>query len=127
VLLLMAMLAVAMGTQTATLTRVGALTVHTTFVTGMLNKLAQVLSRCAFLSYDVFRGRPALAQRREAFRHAAFFAAIWALYLGGAASGVWMKSMWGVHALALPAAAVVMMVPVDQFFPLSIEEERDQH
>jgi hypothetical protein len=29
-----------MGTQTATLTRIGPLTIHTTFVTGMLNKFA---------------------------------------------------------------------------------------
>jgi len=31
----------AMGLQTATLTRIGSLTVHMTFVTSMLNKLAQ--------------------------------------------------------------------------------------
>jgi len=126
VLLLLAMLAAAMGTQTATLTRVGALTVHTTFVTGMLNKLAQVLSRCAFLSYDVLRGRPALVERKNAFQQAAFFSGIWILYLAGAVSGAWMKSVWGVHALAPTAAAVVIVVPVDQFVPLSIEEEKDQ-
>ena len=39
--LLIALLAFAMGVQTATLTRVGTLTVYTTFVTGTLTKLAE--------------------------------------------------------------------------------------
>ena len=44
---LLALLAGAMGFETATVTRFGALTVHTTFVTGMLNKLAQLISHFA--------------------------------------------------------------------------------
>jgi uncharacterized membrane protein YoaK (UPF0700 family) len=55
-LLLLVLLAAAMGVQTATLTRIGSLTIHTTFVTGMLNKLAQLLSHAAFLTYDVLCG-----------------------------------------------------------------------
>jgi uncharacterized membrane protein YoaK (UPF0700 family) len=50
--LLLALLASAMGLQTATLTRIGPLTVHTTFVTGMLNKLAQTLSQWLFWVHD---------------------------------------------------------------------------
>jgi uncharacterized membrane protein YoaK (UPF0700 family) len=53
--LLLALLAAAMGLQTATLTRIGPLTVHTTFVTGMLNKLAQTLSQSIFWVHDQWR------------------------------------------------------------------------
>jgi len=53
----LSLLAGAMGIQTATLTGIGPLTVHTTFVTGMINKLAQLISHIAFRAYDVFRKR----------------------------------------------------------------------
>lgn len=48
-----ALLAAAMGIQTATLTGIGPLTVHTTFVTGMLNKIAQLISHIGFRAYDL--------------------------------------------------------------------------
>ncbi len=120
------MLATAMGLQTATLTRVGSLTVHTTFVTGMLNKLAQLLSHGVFLTYDRLQGRPTTAQRQETMRRAGFIFSIWLLYMIGAAAGAWMNSAWGVRALLLPATLVGFVIIVDQTIPLSIEEERDQ-
>lgn len=52
--LLLSGLATSMGLHTAILTGVGPLTVHTTFVTGMLNKLAQSVSRIAFRTYGCF-------------------------------------------------------------------------
>ena len=85
--LLPAMLAAAMGVQTATLPKVGSLTVHTTFVTGMLNKLAQLLSHGAFLTYDMFRGRDVIADRRRILRQARFMFSIWVFYLLGAVTG----------------------------------------
>ena len=123
---LLAMLAAAMGLQTATLTRVGALTVHTTFVTGMLNKLAQLLSHALFLVYDQLRGREISADRRQVYRRAALMSGIWALYLTGAVIGTWMTSSWGPRSLLLPACVVATVIVVDQVLPLSLEEERDQ-
>ncbi len=120
------MLAAAMGLQTATLTRVGSLTVHTTFVTGMLNKLAQLLSHGAFLTYDLLRGRPTADRRSETIRQARFIFSIWLLYLTGAATGAWMNSAWGLRSLLLPVLVVLLTIIVDQIAPLSIEEERDQ-
>ena len=52
VLVLLALLAAAMGLQTATLTKIGPLTIHTTFVTGMLNKFAEAVSEWFFWLYD---------------------------------------------------------------------------
>jgi uncharacterized membrane protein YoaK (UPF0700 family) len=123
--LVLAMLAAAMGLQTATLTRVGALTVHTTFVTGMLNKLAQLLSHGLFLSYDKARGRPATGHLLRVFREARFMSSIWLLYLLGAAMGTWFNRLWGAQALLVPAAIVATAVIADQVAPVSAEEERD--
>lgn len=123
---LLMLLAAAMGLQTATLTRVGSLTVHTTFVTGMLNKLAQLLSHAIFLTYDVLRGRPVRPDRQNVLRRAWFMFSIWLLYLAGAVIGTWLKSFWGVRALLLPAALVLGALALDQVSPLSLEEERDQ-
>lgn len=123
---LLAMLAAAMGLQTATLTRIGSLTVHTTFVTGMLNKLAQLLSQGLFLTWDGFQGDETAAERRRVFRRAQFMMAIWLLYLLGAATGVWMKGAWGARSLLVPIAVVCVAVMMDQLRPLSIEEEKDQ-
>ena len=125
-LALLAMLAAAMGLQTATLTRVGSLTVHTTFVTGMLNKLAQLLSQAAFLTYDNFHGKDETLHRRRVLREARFITSIWLLYWIGAVTGVWLDSSWGLRSLVLPAAVVASGILMDQAEPLSLEEERDQ-
>lgn len=126
VLGLFALLAAAMGIQTATLTRIGSLTVHTTFVTGMLNKLAQLLTEGFFLSYDLSRGRQVTKVRRHVFAQAGFIFSIWLLYLAGAGAGTWLQSAWGIRALLLPAGAICAVILVDQAAPLSIEEEREQ-
>jgi uncharacterized membrane protein YoaK (UPF0700 family) len=126
VLVLLAMLAAAMGMQTATLTRVGSLTVHTTFVTGMLNKLAQLLSQSVFLTYDIAQGRDTAALRKRVVRRAQFIFSIWLLYMSGAATGVSLAFVWGVRSLILPVAMVVVAIGVDQVAPLSLEEEQDQ-
>ncbi len=57
---LVALLAFAMGVQTATLTHVGALTIYTTFVTGTLTKLTESFTRVLFWGYDQLRAAEAL-------------------------------------------------------------------
>jgi hypothetical protein len=66
------MLAAAMGLQTATVTRVGLVTVHTRFVTVMINKLAQLPSQAVFLTYDLENGRSVGAIRQRTIRRAQF-------------------------------------------------------
>lgn len=130
VLGLLAMLGGAMGLQTATLTRIGPLTVHTTFVTGMLNKLAQLVSHWLFRTYDLWRGReraPELAAAREkAARQARFIFSIWLLYLAGAALGTFASGHLSSHAFWIPFFMLLIALAVDLNSPLSIEEERDQ-
>lgn len=117
------LLAFAMGLQTAALTRVGALTVHTTFVTGMLNKLAQLLSQALVLRFGT---RPQANSGMKISRQATLLSAIWFAYFLGAATGALMSRYWSARSLFLPGAIVLTTAIIDMVNPLSIEEERDQ-
>ncbi len=129
---LLALLAAAMGLQTATLTRVGPLTVHTTFVTGMLNKFAQASSEWLFWAHDQWQDRATMrdilqaSRRNPAFHNAAFVLTIWVAYMIGAVAGTWMNSRWRLEAMYVPVAILFLSIAVDQFRPLSLEEEREQ-
>jgi uncharacterized membrane protein YoaK (UPF0700 family) len=128
---LLALLALAMGLQTATLTRIGALTIHTTFVTGMINKLAQLLSHVLFYTYDVLRAAsPADKTHYQHLQHASarqasFFFSIWVTYLVGSVLGTLLYFQIGVRSMYIPAFLLVLTIVTDQFKPLSLQEERD--
>ncbi len=130
--LLLGLLAVGMGLQTATLTRIGPLTIHTTFVTGMLNKLAQEITRWLFWLHDSRGDHRRMADfvigsgKQKAFRNALFMAAIWVSYMMGSIAGTWMDFRWKVAALYLPVGILIASIFVDQVRPLSLEEEEDQ-
>ena len=128
---LMAMLAVAMGLQTATLTRIGPLTVHTTFVTGMINKFCQLVSHWFFRSYDLIfasgaKGDQLRESRRLIGRQVAFIFSIWLLYFAGACCGTWLSKLLRFHAFNVPFCILLLVIAVDLTHPLSIEEEREQ-
>jgi uncharacterized membrane protein YoaK (UPF0700 family) len=125
------MLAAAMGFQTATLTRVGPLTVHTTFVTGMINKLSQLLSHWMFRTYDLRHvDRQREHELREARRHTArearFIFSIWLLYVIGAICGTCAALHWHRRSFLVPACMLLVAISTDLIQPLSIEEEREQ-
>lgn len=126
----LAVLAGAMGLQTATLTGIGPLTVHTTFVTGMVNKFAQLVSHIAFRACDTLRGRALksdeLRQWHEDINKSMFLAAIWMIYVGGAAFGTWFFPIAGLRGLYLAVALLMIAIAADQFSPLSIREEKEQ-
>ncbi|HZP62027.1 MAG TPA: YoaK family protein [Terriglobales bacterium] len=130
--LLLAILAIAMGVQTATVTRIGALTIHTTFVTGMVNKLAQLVSHILFHSYDMFRAtnsrqKDYFARMRHSNSQQAWFIfSIWLLYLAGAIAGTALYSRIQLNAMYMPAGLLVLTIATDQVKPLSLQEERDQ-
>lgn len=127
-----ALLAASMGVQTATLTRIGPLTVHTTFVTGMINKTMQLVSHVLVETYDMAH-QPTEAQRTalRAARKlkgdmALFLACVWSFYVGGAAFGTWAFGQWGMRALFTAIAILMFALAVDAVWPLSIEEEKEQ-
>ncbi len=125
---LLALLAAAMGLQTATLTKIGPLTIHTTFVTGMLNKFAEALSEWLFWLYDhsgTGRGwRDSI--RHRAFRNARFMAFIWFSYMLGSVIGTWQYSRWGIWILYVPVFVLIVSALIDQRRPLALEEEKEQ-
>lgn len=129
---ILALLASAMGIQTATLTRIGALTIHTTFVTGMLNKLAQSISQWLFWMHDVWGQRPGWGDflhsctQNASARTALFMSGIWMCYALGSLVGTWLSLQWSIRSLYLPAGLLGVAAAVDQVRPLSLEEEEDQ-
>lgn len=128
---LVAMLAFAMGVQTATLTSFGALNVYTTFVTGTLTKMTESVARALFWAWDELRQtgishivRRAIAQTDV--RQGLLLLSVWLAYLMGAALGVLAKTRWELRALYVPAAVLVLVVALDRVRPLDVEEERRQ-
>ncbi len=129
---LLAILAASMGLQTASLTKIGPLTVHTTFVTGMINKLAQLVSLWLFGTHDLHFGYNPKSNenlQREVGKNARqirFFFSLWLLYSGGAACGTFSAHAHQFNAFYYPCAILLAVVLVDQVRPLSIEEEQEQ-
>jgi uncharacterized membrane protein YoaK (UPF0700 family) len=126
-----AMLAFAMGVQTATLTHVGALTIYTTFVTGTLTKLTESMTRVFFWAWDELpRTRIShvvkKASGQEDVRQSAMLAATWVTYVVGAAAGAIAKSRWELRALYAPVAMLLIFVVVDRFRPIDVQEEKKQ-
>jgi uncharacterized membrane protein YoaK (UPF0700 family) len=123
-------LAAAMGIQTATLTGIGSLTVHTTFVTGMVNKIAQLVSHIGFRAYDLLVGK----SRSPAEHHnqkldiemTLFLLCVWLFYVAGAVAGTWAFALWRLRALLVPVGLLAVSLVTDQFWPLSIQEEKEQ-
>ena len=129
---LVALLAFAMGVQTATLTHIGPFTVYTTFVTGTLTKFAESFTRALFWSYDRFRYQDrasdivGLASRQQDVRETALLASTWICYVLGAALGTIIKQRWQLRALYVPVAVLLVFILIDLFRPIDIEEERHQ-
>jgi uncharacterized membrane protein YoaK (UPF0700 family) len=121
----------AMGLQNATLTRVGALSVRTTLVTGTLAKFAESWSRYIFWFYDKTRGgqtgrfREALrlSFQHEDFRDAALTAALWLGFLVGALFGVWLLYLWRLNSLFVPIAVLLVFIIADLRNPVTTPQQ----
>ncbi len=130
---LVALLAFAMGVQTATMTHVGAMTVYTTFVTGTLTKFTESLTRALFWSYDQAKqaGKSMsdivrLSPKQKDVRETTFLAATWMCYVVGAAIGTLTKRRWELRALYLPVMVLIVFIVIDQFRPIGVQEEKHQ-
>ena len=129
--LLIAMLAFAMGVQTATLTHVGGMNVYTTFVTGTLTKITESLTRALFWVHDELCKTGMSDVVRQAtgqkdVREATMLISTWTAYVLGAALGAASKARWQLRALYVPVAVLAGFVLIDRFRPISSEEEKHQ-
>jgi uncharacterized membrane protein YoaK (UPF0700 family) len=128
---LVALLAFAMGVQTATLTHIGPLTVYTTFVTGTLTKLTESFTRVLFWAYDHLRelGTSGIVRRAAGqpdVQEGAMLGSTWSCYVIGAAIGTALKLRWELRALYVPVAVLIVFVVLDFFRPIDVEEELHQ-
>lgn len=128
---LVALLAFAMGVQTATLTHIGALTIYTTFVTGTLTKLTESFTRALFWAWDHLRQAGAAnfvrhATAQQDVREGTMLASTWLCYVLGAALGAVLKAKWELRALYIPVLVLVVFVLIDLFRPIDVEEEKHQ-
>ncbi|MGA2371122.1 MAG: YoaK family protein [Candidatus Korobacteraceae bacterium] len=128
---MVALLAFAMGVQTATLTHIGALTIYTTFVTGTLTKLTESFTRLLFWAYDTLPHKGLsdimrLAPQQKDFREGTMLVSTWIFYVLGAAVGTVTKQRWELRALYVPVAVLAAFIVVDQFRPIDVEEEQHQ-
>ena len=129
---MVALLAFAMGMQTATLTHLGPLTVYTTFVTGTLTKFAESVTRVVFWIHDAISGGTRLLQivrdmpSNEDAVSSIFLLCIWISYVVGAALGTLTKGRWQLHALYFPVGVLLCLIALDLGRPIAAYEEQRQ-
>jgi len=124
---LVAVIAVAMGVQSASLRKVGALTVFTTFITGTLTKLANDLSEYLFWLRDRTKGRfrrrigPALriSGRQESFQSVVLLSALYVAYALGGLCGAAGFHWIGIAIAAIPLTLILAAIATDLLRPIS--------
>jgi uncharacterized membrane protein YoaK (UPF0700 family) len=124
---LVSLIAVAMGVQSASLRKIGALTIFTTFITGTLTKLANDMAIYGFWLRDATRGRTRqrlgaalrLSPRQESFQSMVILTALYIAYAMGALVGAEGFHRWGVAMAAAPLLLVVCAIVVDFVRPIS--------
>lgn len=128
---LVGLLAVAMGLQNATITRVGALSVKTTHVTGTLTKMAELFARYIVWFYDRTRGRfrrrvgkvLRVSPRQRSVQGATFMAGLWVAFALGATCAAYTKNRMELRCLVFPIAISLMLVIIDLCHPILASEE----
>ena len=123
--LLVALLAVPMGVQTAALQRVAGTTVHTTYITHMLTAFAKEAVAYLFWLHDHGLGENASAIQGIVPAHpslfrAALVAGVWTAFVVGAVMGGAAIVRWDLNALLAPVAVLVAVIALDLRSPLYI-------
>lgn len=90
----------AMGIQTAALRKVGVLSVHTTFVTGVMTK--------AIEEAEKYVSDP--ERRTERRRKLVFLASVWVIYLAGAMLGAFTLDRFDLWCLMIPIGVLLALI-----------------
>jgi predicted MFS family arabinose efflux permease len=95
-----------------------------------VNKTAQLVTRIGFRVYDFPRSGSRIAavrrEQRDDVQMSLFLIGVWLFYVGGAAMGTWSFNSWGLRALFIAIGLLAVGFATDQFWPLSINEEKEQ-
>ena len=125
--LIVALPALAMGLQNATISHVGALSLRTTHVTGSLTTLAEALAVYLFWLYDRTRGRfrrriglaLRLTPRQKSAQALALMTGSWIAFVTGAACGAFLNAKWQTACLLPPICLLLILALVDVFRPIA--------
>lgn len=103
-----------MGLQNAALRRVAGVPIHTTFVTGILTSVAEETVNGWYAWRDARRGPTDHRDRaRASFQRARLHGGVWLSYLVGGVLGALLVLRWDLWVLALPLAALAVLIGVD--------------
>ncbi len=129
----LALLAIAMGIQNGAVTHFSSLTLHTGFVTGTLVKFAEEFAKYLTWVFDRMRSRQGSvtalllhSPKPKPLRVALWLAAIWVGYVVGAYCGALSDFTYRLKSLAVPIAALLIIIAIDLRRPLAIRDEQDQ-
>jgi uncharacterized membrane protein YoaK (UPF0700 family) len=116
---LMALLAMSMGMQNIALRRIHGLTVHTTYITGMLQAFGEGIARFLYWLYDAARGAESRngalhsSPQRQAFGQILLAGGVYGAYLLGAIGGGFFGHRWDLVALAFPVGALAIVIAAE--------------
>jgi uncharacterized membrane protein YoaK (UPF0700 family) len=100
----------AMGVQTATVAKWGRQTIRTTYLSGMLTRLAQaaahLVARPARNEPSYLRDTLGLDDRRHSAVMSLLYVSLWLGFVGGAVAGAWTTKHWQLWGLSLPLAGL---------------------
>ncbi len=116
--LLIMLLSVAMGVQSAAVRRVGEVRVSTTYVTGTLTTLA-VDAATELINWWDRRSTSETQASASPRKATPLLFGIWSTYLGGALVGGFSQQHWSFWSVAAPIAVVVIMGAWDLTRPVS--------
>jgi uncharacterized membrane protein YoaK (UPF0700 family) len=108
-----ALLAAAMGIQSAAVRRVGEQRVATTYVTGTLTNVATDAASDLLARWNRRRGRAAESPARPAARGTALSVGLWIVYLFGALVGGFAEQRWSMWAVVAPIAVLLGVMAAD--------------
>jgi uncharacterized membrane protein YoaK (UPF0700 family) len=121
-------LALAMGLQNATLTRVGVLSVRTTHVTGTISQMAEATADYLFWLRDDWRRRAPDARAlihdsldNDQFRTAALTGGLWLAFFAGAAAIVLFRSAASRYALLPAVFLLALAIAYDLRHPMAAQ------
>lgn len=129
---LAALLAFAMGLQSATLRRVGHRTIRTTYVTGMLTNFGEQFVACLFWLGAKRRGRgsPSVLKSfrssspRESLTRMLLYGGVWVGYVCGAVLAGVAELRWAARSLLLPLCGLLLVIALDLVRPIFVPPRR---
>lgn len=119
-----------MGLQNATIRRIAGYSLHTTYVTGVLNSLAEEGVRFLYWFRDHTKGRPIgrmakvlrVSTRQDSFRYSFLSGCMWSAYIIGAIMGSLVKFWWNLNSLLLPVGALIVLISYDIMNPFHLRQ-----